>query len=194
MAKAKPRGQVLTPQQERFVSEYLIDLNATQAAIRSGYSEKGADVRGSKLLVIGKVARAVAAGKSRQLQTAELSAARVLEELRRLAFSDIRSLFDLDGNLRSIHELTAEQAACIASLEVIIKNAAAGDGHLDTVHKLKVWDKTRSLEMLAKHFKLLTEQIEVKDVTDPQALSTRVGSGRTRAAERNRKKKRLGEK
>lgn len=150
----------MTPKQERFVAEYLVDLNATQAAIRAGYSPKTAESIGRQLLRITTVAAAVAAGKARQLESADLTAARVLEEIRRLSFADLRSLFDEQGNLRPIHTLNAEQAACIASLEVVKKNLTAGDGKMDTVIKLKVWDKTKALEMLAKHFALLVERQE----------------------------------
>lgn len=149
----------LTPKQARFVAEYLIDLNASQAAERAGYSKKTAYSQGERLLKNAEITKAVSDGKAKQLEAADLSAVRVLEELRRLAFSDVRRLFDERGNLKPLHQLTAEDSACISSLEVIIKNAQAGDGHTDTVHKLKVWDKTRSLEMLAKHFGLLIEQV-----------------------------------
>ena len=147
----------LNPKQQRFVHEYLIDLNATQAAVRAGYKAKNADVVGPRLLGHVGVAEAIASGKSKQLGTAELSAARVLEEMRRLAFSDVRSLFDAHGDLRPICELNADEAAAVASLEVIVKNAAAGDGHTDIVHKVKVWDKTKALEMLGKHFNLFKD-------------------------------------
>lgn len=103
------------------------------------------------------------------LEAEGLSAVRVLEELRRLAFSDIRSLFDEKGNLRRLKDLTPEQAAAIASVEVVTRNITAGDDQLDTIHKLKVWDKPKALEMLAKHFKLLTEKIEVSG--DAELLS-----------------------
>jgi phage terminase small subunit len=73
---------------------------------------------------------------------------------------DMRSFFDEAGNLIPVSQLTPEQGSALASFEVIKKNAAAGDGVIDTVHKFKVWDKTRSLEQLAKHFGLLTEKIE----------------------------------
>lgn len=89
-----------------------------------------------------------------------LTAQRVLEELRRLAFSDVGTLFDENGKLRPMHTMTREERAAIAGLEVIVKNAEAGDGHTDTVHKVKVWDKVRALEQLAKHFGLLTEKVE----------------------------------
>jgi len=89
-----------------------------------------------------------------------LTAVRVLEELRRLAFSDVGVLFDESGKLKPIHSMTKEERSAIAGLEVIVKNAEAGDGHTDTVHKVKVWDKVRALESLAKHFGLLTEKVE----------------------------------
>jgi hypothetical protein len=60
-----------------------------------------------------------------------------------------------------VQDLDEERAACLASLEVIIKNAKAGDGHTDEVYKFKLWDKTRALEALAKHFGLVAERLEV---------------------------------
>jgi phage terminase small subunit len=170
----------LNPKQRRFVAEYLIDLNATQAAIRAGYSKKTAEQQGYQLLQKTSVAQAVTAGKSKQLETAELTAARVLEEIRRLAFIDMRGFFDANGNMKSVSELTPEQGSALASLEVIIKNAEAGDGVTDRVHKFKVWDKTRSLEMLAKHFALLTDVVKV--TTDDENIA-RLMAGRKRAAE-----------
>lgn len=146
----------MTAKQERFVAEYLKDLNATQAAIRAGYHPKMA----AKLVAKSSIAAAIAMKKGQQIATLELSAERVLEELRRLAFSDVRRLFDQQGNLKPLAALSPEDAAAIASIEVVIKNAAAGDQHTDTIHKIKYWDKVRSLEMLAKHFALLTERIE----------------------------------
>lgn len=151
----------LTEKQARFVAEYLVDLNATEAAKRCGYSAKTARQQGSKLLSIPAINSAIAAGKARQLEKAELSAARVLEELRRIAFVDARSFWDDAGNLKPIKELTAEQGSVLGSFEAIIKNAKAGDGVTDMVHKIKLVDKTRALENLAKHFGLLIEKQEV---------------------------------
>lgn len=149
----------LTPKQRRFVSEYLKDLNATQAAIRAGFSAKTAKQAGSRLLTNVDIASEISEGQARQLKAADLSATRTLEEIRRLAFADLRKLFDEQGNLKPIHLLDDEAAASIASIEVVKKNLAAGDNQTDTVHKLKVWDKTRNLEMLAKHFGLLEDKI-----------------------------------
>lgn len=156
----------LSPKQARFVSEYLIDLNGKQACIRAGYSENGATVQAVRLLANATVAAAVAEGKSRQLASADLSAARVLEELRRCAFIDARSFWDDDGELKPLKDLTPEQGSALAGFEVIVKNAKAGDGQQDTVHKIKLWDKPRNLEMLAKHFGLLVDKLEVSGVQD----------------------------
>ena len=150
----------LTPKQERFVAEYLIDLNATQAAIRAGYSVKTAGSVGSENLTKPEIKAAVEVGQAARAAKAGITADRVLEEVRRLALSDVRTLFDEGGNLRPLHELSDEQAAAVAGLEVVIKNAKAGDGQTDTIHKINVWDKPKSLEMLAKHFALLTERLE----------------------------------
>lgn len=171
----------MTPKQRRFVAEYRQDLNATRAAKAVGYSDKTAYSQGQRLLKHVEVAAAVAEKTQQQLEKADLTAERVLEEMRRLSFSDIRSLFDDKGNLRPIHELTAEQAACIGGFEVIKKNAAAGDGVIDTVHKVKVIDKTRTLEMLGKHFALLTERVHH---TADDVLMEALKGGRKRASNR----------
>ena len=153
-------SDTLTPKQARFVAEYLIDLNATQAAVRAGYSPKTANEQGSRLLANASVAAAVQAGTAKQLEKAELTAEMVKARLRLLAFQDIRKLFDDDGNLKPIHELDDDAAAMVAGFEVIKKNAAAGDGIIDTVHKVKAVDAVKPLEMLAKHFGLLIERVE----------------------------------
>lgn len=171
----------LTPKQTRFVAEYLVDLNATQAAIRAGYSEKTANEQGARLLANASVAALVAEKTQVRLEKTDLTADRVLEEMRRLAFSDVRNLFDAEGNIKPLHELSAEDAACIAGLEVVIKNAKAGDGVTDTVHKIKIWDKTRTLEMLGKHFALLVERVHH---TAEDQLIEALKSGRKRASGR----------
>jgi phage terminase small subunit len=68
----------MTPKQQRFVEEYLIDSNATQAAIRAGYSEKTATEQGSRLLTNVKVSEALAAARSRLTMRTEITADWVL--------------------------------------------------------------------------------------------------------------------
>lgn len=150
-------------QHRLFVAEYLANgFNATKAAESAGYSLKTSYAQGSRLLRDAQVAKAINTRTEARIEKAELTADRVLEELRRLAFVDPRGFYHVDGRPKAMWELTAEQASCIASVEVILKNVEAGDGHIDRLHKLKAWDKPKALEMLAKYFKLLTEVSEVR--------------------------------
>lgn len=152
-------------------------MNGAAAAVRAGYAPKSAKVTASRLLKKPAVKAALHAKTTTQLQSTGLTAARVLEELRRLAFGDIRGLFDEHGNMKPLSTLTEEQAACIGGFEVLIKNAKAGDGVTDTIHKFKLWDKPKALEMLAKHFALLVERVEV---TDGSGLLDKIARARAR--------------
>lgn len=155
------KGDHLSAQMQVFVAEYLVDKHATNAAIRAGYSKHTAKQRGSVLLKHPKVAAAIAERLEKQLASIDLTSARVLEEIKRLALVDFRDFFDAKGNLKPINQLTAEQGSCLSSVEVVVKNLVAGDGQVDMVHKVKAWDKVRALELLAKYFKLLVDRVEV---------------------------------
>ena len=78
----------LTAKQERFVDEYLVDLNATQAAIRAGYLAKSAHVEGSRLLTNAKVGAAIAAAKRERSEATQIDAEYVLRKLHQI---DLRS-------------------------------------------------------------------------------------------------------
>jgi phage terminase small subunit len=170
----------LTDKQARFIAEYLVDLNAAAAARRAGYSAATADAIGWENLRKPEIAAAIAAGKAAQIADAGLTAARVLEELRRLAFVNVRDYFDGGtGEAKHPHQLTAEQGACLAGFEVLKRNLFIDDGHTDTIHKFKLWDKVKALELLAKHFALLVEQIDIKD-TSADARVARLVAARKR--------------
>lgn len=139
----------LTDRQARFVDEYIVDLNAKQAAIRSGYSKKTAEVQGSRLLSNAKVADAIAKRQKERGERTQLTADRVIKELGRIALGDIRSLFDERGNLRRPSELSADEAAMLSSVEVVTRSI--GDGQIEYVHKLKAWDKVSALDKLMRH-------------------------------------------
>jgi phage terminase small subunit len=161
MASHKPAGATLNLRQQRFVAEYVIDLNGTAAAIRAGYSPRTANEQAARLLAHASVSSAVQEAQRARLAARGLTAERVLEEYRRVALLDHRSFFDAEGNLKPVSAWTDEQGSAVSSSEVIIKNAAAGDGKTDRIHKLKTWDKVRALEGLAKHFGLLIEKQQV---------------------------------
>jgi phage terminase small subunit len=141
----------LTPKQERFVAEYMIDLNATQAAIRAGYSAKTAQEQASRLLSNVMVSEAVAAAQQARSQTTGVTAARVLQEIARLAFFDARKLLTDEGEPIPIHQLDDDTAAGIAGLETATERGRGEDAGVTVIRKYKIADKNSALEKLAKH-------------------------------------------
>ena len=87
----------MNARQQRFVTEYLIDLNATQAAIRAGYSRKTAQQQGSRLLTNVVVKRAIAAQQDQQLKSVEVRIQDVLHDLRAIAHTDLQTLTEQSG-------------------------------------------------------------------------------------------------
>lgn len=144
----------LSDRQQRFVDEYLIDLNATQAAIRAGYSPNGAKVQAVRLLSNANVAAAVARGKAKAGTKLEITRDRVLKELARIAFSDLRRVVDFgpDGvKLKEGSELADDDAVAIESV------GQSFNQYGPTV-KVKLYSKTDALEKLAKHLGLFNEE------------------------------------
>lgn len=150
----------LTPRQEAFCREYVVDFNKGQAAIRAGYSSVGASTQALRLLQKTEVQRRIAAFRERVTNRLEVSAERVLQEYARLAFVDPRKAFDENGNLRPIHLLDDDTAAAISGMEVEFKPGT--DGY--RVAKIKLAPKVPALEGLAKHLGLFADKRDADDV------------------------------
>lgn len=90
---------------------------------------------------------------------ADITAERTMLEIARLAMAD-RTAVWREGKLLPVEDWPADQKALLEGFEVIVKNAAAGDGHTDTVHKVHLARKQGALDLLAKHFGLVTEKVE----------------------------------
>jgi len=158
-ARPRARGE-LTPRQQRFVSEYLIDLNATQAAIRAGYSAKTARAIGAENLTKPDIAAAVTAGRERLAARLEMTAEDVLRHASLIARSDLRRLFDEHGNLLDIDQLPAEVAAAIALVEVVERRVDHTQ-KAERTRRIRLWDKIAALTLLARYHGLLTDKVEV---------------------------------
>ena len=167
----------LTAKQRRFVEEYLIDLNATQAAIRAGYSEKTAKSVGQETLTKPDVLAAVQEAIAQRSERTETTQDQVLKELSRIGLSDLRKIFGEKGNLLNPSEWDEETASAISSVEVVTKSA--GDKEVEYVHKVRLWDKPKALELLGKHLALFTDKLEVSGTL---ALEDRIRRGRARAS------------
>lgn len=138
----------LTPKQERFVEEYLVDLNGTQAAIRSGYSPATANRIAAELLSKPDIQEEVRKAKLALSERAQVTQEQVLEELCAVAFFDIQTLFDERGNPLPLWQLPPRARAGISGISII-----EGTGPKATTIRIKIHDKVRALEVLLKHLR-----------------------------------------
>lgn len=169
-------GSKLTPKQQRFIEEYLVDLNATQAAIRAGYAVGCADVTASKLLVNPKVAAEIEMRRGELKRKTEITQERVLEQYANIAFVDKRAFFLPSGALKPISEWTPEMAAAVSGLDVI--EQSGGDGSsMAVIKRLKLLDSKAALDSLARHLGMFKDKVEI---SVDEALAERLARAKSR--------------
>jgi phage terminase small subunit len=136
-------------------------------AIRPKVKDSTAKVEASKILNKPNVLAYIALKDKESFDAADISAERILREMARIAFFDPRKLYNEDGGFKDPSEWDDDTAAVIASLEVVQEFSGKGeDRELDgLLKKVKLWDKGKHLEMLAKHHKLLTDKFELGEGT-----------------------------
>lgn len=157
----------LTPKQKIFADEYLIDLNATRAykvAYPRVKNEETAAAAGSRLLRNVKVVEYVQKRMDERAQRTEITQDRVLQELAKLGFFDIRKLFDDSGKPLDITGLDDETAACIAGLEVMDVYEGAGEDKefAGYVKKYKLSDKLKALELIGRHLGMFKDKMDIE--------------------------------
>lgn len=141
----------LTPKQERFVQEYLVDLNATAAAKRAGYNSKTAYSIGQENLKKPEIQSAIQEAKINLQKRTEITQEMVIRETAKLAFFDVRKMFNQNGKPLDISNLDDDTAAALVGLDV--QDIADKDGdYVGYVKKYKMADKVKALELLGKHF------------------------------------------
>ena len=160
----------LTAKQIRFVDEYLVDFNGTQAAIRAGYSEKTAAATAARLLRNVNIQAEISRRQKDLQRRTEVTQERVVMELARVAFADATDYVQVEtriinrGEVKvpielAVHketaELSADQRAAIAS----IKQGANGV-------EIKLHDKIKALELLGRHIGMFNDKLEVKATVD----------------------------
>ena len=150
----------LDTREERFCHEFVRTLNAAKATILAGYSATGASAQGAELRADPRISHRIAELEAPRLTAADISAESVLRGLNTLANIDVREFFDEHGNIKAVKEWTPEMGAALASFEVVQRNLTAGDDSVDTVLKVKLWDKPKALDVLAKHLGLLVERMQ----------------------------------
>ncbi len=157
----------LTPRQQQFVAEYLIDLNASAAARRAGYKGDPNTI-GPRLLANVGIRSQIEVAKAKRIERTQITADRVLQELARIAFFDIRRLYNVDGTMKKPSELDDEAAAVLAGVDVIEQATSEvdDDGNVKAAptwtKKAKVFDKTAALTLAMRHLGMLKDKLEVE--------------------------------
>lgn len=153
----------LTAKQERFVAEYLVDLNATQAAIRAGYSQKTAYAIAEENLRKPDIAAAVAAGQQKRSERTAITQDRVLQELARIAFFDPRRLLNADGSPKPVNELDDDTAAVLAGMDITEEFEGHGEDRkfIGYTKKVKVSDKVAALGLAMRHLGMLNDKLQL---------------------------------
>jgi len=149
---------VLSPKlkgkQKAFVEEYLVDLNATQAAIRAGYSKKTAAAMGAENLRKPQIAQAIAEAKAARSERTQVDADWLLRRLADEAEADLADLYSDEGGLKPIHQWPKIwRQGLVAGVDVEQRYAYI-DGEKEpdgVVVKVKLSDRVRRLELIGKH-------------------------------------------
>lgn len=157
----------LTHKQRRFVDEYLIDLNATQAAIRAGYSRRRANTAGSRLLEDPRIISAIDAAKTTRSQRTQIDADWVLKRLADEADADMAELYDDDGDLLPIEDwplIWRQGLVTGVDIEVLFEGQGENRKEVGRVKKIRMSDRIRRLELIGKHVRVnaFQETINVK--------------------------------
>lgn len=152
--------QLLTDKQEMFCYEYLIDFNATQAAIRAGYSLSSASVSGSRNLSNEIVRKRLHELMEERKARVAVSSDYVLLRLLEIDNLDIANILDEEGNVISIKEWSSDWRKSIAAIDISeVKTANA------LVKKIRLPDKLKNLELIGKHINVsaFRERVDLSD-------------------------------
>ena len=170
----------LAPKRQLFITEYLVDGNGKQAAIRAGYSPRSAEVEASRLLRNVQVAEAIAKRQAALRDKTGLTTTRVMEELACIGLSDPRRCFGSDGRMLALKDFPEDLARAIASVEV---ETTAGDKDTPavTTTKVRFWEKPKALHTSAHILGMLKDKVEHSG-TDGKPIRVSFG-GRYRPAD-----------
>lgn len=148
----------LTAKQQKFVDEYLIDLNATQAAIRAGYKKtEYTDTNANKLLENTRIREAVDKSMAERSRRTGINQDRVIQELARIAFVNPQNVINSeDASIRT--DTTEDDLACVQSVKVKTMDGEKGSS---VEREVRLNDKMRALELLGKHLGMFKDKVEL---------------------------------
>ena len=151
----------LNRRQEQFCREYLIDLNATQAAIRAGYSPKTAGIIAQQLFIKTYIQQRIAELMAEREKATQLSGEKAVRELADRVFFDPGAIYDDNGEMKPFHKWPLACRRMVKSFDLI----QTEDG--ERITKIRWNDSGKYMELLCRHFGLLKDRVEVSanDVT-----------------------------
>ena len=181
MTKRSEYAAAVRQRRTRFVKEYLLDQNATRAAIAAGYAEKSAHVTGNRLLSDDKIRARVESENSKLNAKADITVERVKMELARLAFYDPREFWNEDGTAKPLNEISVDARRAIAGMEVVELFTGNGEqrNRAGYLKKFKLADKGANLERLGRHLQMFPTKVEISGnieftSTDESDLNKRI--------------------
>lgn len=154
----------LTQKQKLFIDEYLIDLNATQAAIRAGYSPRNADKIGSELLGKTRVSDAIKTAMAERSKRTGINQDRILMELAKIALVNPENVVNFDeATIRE--DALPEDLAAVASVKVKRFPTKDGEG---IEREIKFYDKTKALDLAGRHLGMFKDKLELSGGLDTE--------------------------
>lgn len=155
----------LSDQQLRFIDEYLADMNGTAAVRRAGYSCKtlnSAGVTASRLLSDIKVIAELRRRLGEITRASQITVEGVLEQLRKLAYADIRTLYNPDGTLKPVHEWPSDISARVAGVETHELYSGSGNTRVQIgiCKKVKLQNPTDALKVICQYLGMLAGELE----------------------------------
>lgn len=156
----------MTRKQKLFCEEYQIDLNATQAAIRAGYSPESAGSIGSELLKKPEIRARIDKMMAERSKRVGINADRVLQELGKIAFVNAADVIDMN-NATVKDGADRDDTAAIASVKVKVISGANGEG---VEREIRLADKLKALELCGRHLGMFNDKLDVTGAATVQII------------------------
>lgn len=155
-------GRKLTAKQKRFVEEYLIDLNATQAAIRAGYSPRSAKQYADAMLAKPHIAAAVAAAKAARSERTEVTVDYVLQRMVEIDQMDVLDIMNDDMSLKAVSQWPKVWRQYLSGFDLseLFEGRSDEREMVGILKKIRWPDKVKNLELLGKHVGMFKDRVE----------------------------------
>lgn len=148
----------LTKKQQAFVDEYLIDLNATQAAIRAGYSTDTAKEIGCENLTKPNIKNSIDKALAERSKRTGINQDRVIQELAKIAFLNPSDVINMQ-NASVLTDADKDDLSCISSVKIKRSSSDVGDS---VEREVKVYDKLKALDLLGRHLGMFNDKLKIE--------------------------------